>query len=87
MVESVAHDLGELYDGGLLMALFTRKQAPAPRDPGLAQIDAWLKGFTAFNADRLRDWPAGPLLDAERATVAALGTAMHTAMRERYLHD
>jgi hypothetical protein len=65
--------------------MFRRKRASAPQDPGLQQIDAWLKGFTAFNAERLRGWPDGPVLDAERATVAALGTAMVTAMRSDYL--
>jgi hypothetical protein len=53
-------------------------------DPGLQQIDAWLKGYTAFNEERLRAWPDGPPLDAKRARVAALGTATVAAMRAEY---
>jgi hypothetical protein len=62
-----------------------RTRVPAPQDLGLQQIDEWLKCFTAFNAERLRAWPDGDLLDAERAKVAALGAATVAALRAQYL--
>jgi hypothetical protein len=84
VAESDADDDRGVYDGGVLI-MFRKQRAAPPIDPGLQQIDEWLKCFTAFNADRLGAWPAGPLLDTERATVAALGNAIRERMITDYL--
>ena len=60
-------------------------QRPPLTDDGLQQIDAWLQAYTSFNEKRLRAWPDGDLLAAERATVAALGAATVAALRAEYL--
>jgi len=63
----------------------TTRQPILRQDSGLQQIDAWLTAFTTFNAERLRAWPDDDLLEAERAKVTALATAMVTALRSDWL--
>ena len=58
------------------------EQATVPRDPGLQHIDAWLTAFAAFNEGRLRRWPEGDALDAERAKVQTLAATIGERLRE-----
>jgi hypothetical protein len=63
----------------------SRFKRTAQRDPGLQLIDAWFKGFTAFNEARLSTWPDDDALKTERARVALQGRAIVAALRADYL--
>jgi hypothetical protein len=69
-----------------MAGLIRRKpRVPLLVDPGLQQIDAWLTAYTTFNEERLRDWPDGSLLDAERAKATTLGANIAERLRADYL--
>jgi hypothetical protein len=66
--------------------MFNRKRAPAPRDPGLQQIDDWHQWLLSAHTVRLAELNLPPEQhDRELADVTRLAMAVADRMRSDYL--